>query len=298
MRRRIAIAPYCYIGPHVVFYVTFILLSLFGGAFISLNRWSIYQGRESFVGIKYYLRLFDPGFVRGQYFWKSLWVSLQFVIYYVPPLLAISLSLALLLHHCGTKVIRLIGQFCFLMPSAISVSVVAIMWRWVFGYEAGVVNYLFSLVSLPKAPWLSDLPWAWCAITAPTLWMACGWSMVLFLVGLQTIPAEQYEAAEVDGANGWQLFCHVTVPGLRPITTFIVITQIIGAFGLFAQPQLLTRGGPGNATTPVMMFLYGEAFNGQYPRVGSAVAMGFVTGMVVFSIVSCIYVVAGKKSET
>lgn len=298
MARKRSFAAYLYIGPHILFYVVFIVLSLFGGFFVSLNRWSIYRGREAFVGLKYYLRLFDTGFVRGQYFWDSLWVSLQFIMYYLPPLLVISLVLALLLHHCQQKAVRLVGQFCFLVPSAIAVSVVAVIWRWVFGYEVGVMNYVLSLVSLPRLPWLADLPWVWAAITTPTLWMGCGWSMVLFLVGLQTIPAEQYEAAKVDGANGWQQFRSITLPGLRPITVFIVITQVVGAFGLFAQPQLLTRGGPGNATTPIMMFLYGEAFNGEYPRVGSAVAMGFVTGLLVFSIVSCVYFIGGRKSDT
>jgi len=297
MKRKFSIVPYLYIGPHLVFYTIFILLPLLGGIFISLNRWSIYRGREDFVGLKYYIRLFDSEFVRGQYFWKSLWVTFQFVLYYLPPLLLISLGLALLLHHCKQKWIRLIGQFCYLLPSAIAVSVVAIIWRWIFGYEAGVLNYVLSLASVPRVPWLADLPWAWFAITMPTLWMGCGWSMVLFLVGLQTIPQQQYEAATIDGANAWQQFLNVTLPGLRPITVFIVITQIIGAFSLFAQPQLLTRGGPGNATTPVMMFLYGEAFNGQYPRVGSAVAMGFVMGLIVFSIVSSIYFIGSRRSE-
>ncbi len=295
MKQRLT--PYLYIAPHVVFFTAFILVPLAGGFYISMHRWSIEHGREAFVGLKYYTRLFDSDFTRGIFFWKSLWVSCQFILYFVPPLVVISLALALLLHHCKSKGLRMGAQFCILAPSAVAVSVTAVIWRWMLGYEAGVVNYLLEGIGIAKIPWMADIPWVWLSIVIPTLWMACGWSMVLFLVGLQTIPQQLYEAVEVDGANAFQKFIHITLPGLRPITVFIVITQIIGAFSLFAQPQLITKGGPGNATTPIMLYLYGEAFNGKYPRVGSSVAMALVAGMVVFSFVSAVYLLAGRRRD-
>src|SRR5690606_16500943 len=131
MKSRVSIAPYLYIAPHLLFFTGFILIPLFGGLLISLNRWSIYRGRETFVGLKYYLRLFDFDFTRTQYFWKSLWVTLQFIVYYLPVLLVLSLALALLLHHCSNKLVRACAQFSFLVPSAIAVSVVAVVWRWI-----------------------------------------------------------------------------------------------------------------------------------------------------------------------
>ncbi len=296
MKQRLT--PYLYIAPHVVFFTMFIIVPLFGGVYISMHRWSIEHGREAFVGLKYYTRLFDPeNFSRGIYFWKSLWVSCQFILYFVPPLLIISLLLALLLHHCKSKGLRMVAQFCILAPTAVAVSVSAVIWRWMLGYEAGVINYMLQFFGIAKIPWMADLPWAWFAIILPTLWMACGWSMVLFLVGLQTIPKQLYEAVQVDGANNLQQFFYITLPGLQPITMFILITQIIGAFSLFAQPQLLTAGGPGYATTPIMLYLYGEAFNGVYPRVGSSVAMALVAGMVVFSLVSTVYLLMGKRRD-
>ena len=112
-----------------------------------------------------------------------------------------------------------------------------------------------------------------------------------------SLPPAVYEAAKVDGAGPWKRFVYITLPGLKPITVFIVITTLIGAFGLFAQPQLLTGGGPGRSTTPVMLLLYGEAFNARYPRLGSSVAMGFVTGVIILSIVSLIYFSFGKDKD-
>jgi len=297
MSRKNNLSAYLYIIPHGFFYFVFIVIPLFMGFYMSLNRWSIFKGREAFVGLKYYLRLFDSEFVRGAHFWQSLLVTLKFVLYYVPVLILISLGLALLVHSCKNKVIRMVSQFSFLVPTAIAISVVAVIWRWIFGYNVGVLNYFLSCLHIDKKPWLVDLPWAWFAIILPTLWMACGWNMILFIVGLQRIPEALYEAAKVDGAGPWKRFIYITLPGLRPITVFIVITTLIGAFNLFAQPQLLTGGGPGRATTPVMLFLYGEAFNASYPRLGSSVAMGFVIGIIIFSMVSVIFCLFGNKKD-
>lgn len=297
MKKKINIAGSLYLLPYLALYFIFIVIPLFSGIYISLHRWSLSHGQEAFVGLKYYTRLFSGEFVRGPYFWNSLWVTLQFVLYFVPILIVISLALALLIYQCKNKVLRGIGQFSFLVPTAISVSVIAILWRVIFGYNSGILNYVLGFIGISPKPWLTDVPWAWCAIILPTLWMACGWNMILFIVGLQRIPDSLYEAARVDGANIWQSFRHITLPGLKPITIFIVITQIIGAFNLFAQPQLLTGGGPGTATTPVMLFLYGEAYAARYPRLGSAIAMGFTTGIIIIAIVLVIYLLFGRKSD-
>jgi multiple sugar transport system permease protein len=283
--------------PHVIFYFVFIVIPFILGIYISLNRWSIIKGKEAFVGLKYYTRLFDSEFVRGGQFWNSLWVTAQFVLYFTPFVVLISLGLALLVHSCRSKLMRAGSQFSFLVPTAISISVIAVLWRWILGSDIGILNFVLDSLGMAKRPWLVDLPWAWFAIILPTLWMACGWNMILFIVGIQRIPETLYEAAKVDGAGPWKQFMHITLPGLRPITIFIVITQLLGAFNLFAQPQLLTGGGPGRATTPVMLFLYGEAFNPSYPRLGAAVAMGLVTGVIIFAIVVVVYFSFSRKKD-
>ncbi|MBW2154976.1 MAG: sugar ABC transporter permease, partial [Deltaproteobacteria bacterium] len=243
---------YLYIIPHAIFYGGFIMVPLFLGFYMSLNRWSLFKGREGYVGLKYYRRLFVGDFIRGDHFWQALLVTVKFVVYFAPALVLISLGLALLIHSYKSKWLRACSQFSFLVPTAIAISVGAVIWRWILGYESGILNYALTWMSIEKKPWLTDLPWAWLAIILPTLWMACGWNMILFMVGLQRIPPTLYEAARVDGANAWNRFVYITLPGLRPVTIFIVITTLIGAFNLFAQPQLLTGGGPGRATTPVM----------------------------------------------
>ena len=139
---------YIYILPHFFFYFVFIIIPLFLGFFISLHRWSIFKGREEFVGLKYYLRLFDTDFIRGAHFWQSLLVTAKFVLYYAPILILISLGLALLVNSCKNKLVRAISQFSILVPTAIAISVVAVIWRWIFGYNVGLLALILGIIIL------------------------------------------------------------------------------------------------------------------------------------------------------
>ncbi|MCG0237726.1 MAG: sugar ABC transporter permease [Firmicutes bacterium] len=168
----------------------------------------------------------------------------------------------------------------FYAPTVLSVATVAIIWRWLLDTNAGLVNYYLRtyLGVGQNIPWLTDLPWAWIALVLMTVWWTMGGNLILFLAGLQDIPETLYEAARIDGANGWQLFRHITLPGLKPTLLFVTVMTTIASFNLFGQPYMTTGGGPNRATQTVIMLIRDEAFKAY--RMGSASAMAWVLGIV------------------
>lgn len=279
--RRRSITPYIYLAPHAVFFTTFVILPLFFGLYISLHKWGLYTTSHEFVGLKYYARLFDMDFIRTGYYWRSVWVTLQFVVFSVPPLVLLGLGLALLINSDDLKEWQQrLFRTVFLLPVAMAVTVIAVVWRWLLLYDSGLFNYLLGFLGVAKVPWLTEQPGAWVAIVVATVWWTVGWNMIILLVGLQGIPRSIYEAAVIDGASRVQTFLYVTLPNMKGVLTFVLVIQIIASFNLFAQPQLMTAGGPERTTLPVMMCIYGDAFGSIHPRVGSSCAMGFMTGAI------------------
>jgi multiple sugar transport system permease protein len=278
--------PYLYLAPHALFFATFVLAPLVLGLYVSLNQWSLFQGRVEFVGLEYYRRLFDGDLLRTQYYWESVRATLLWVVISVPLMVAAGLMLALmvnaqLLRERQRRLLRVM----ILLPVALSVTVVAVLWRWLLLYDTGYVNNALEATGLGRVYWLTEQPGAWGAILLAVLWASAGWNMVFFLVGLQGIPRQIYEAAIVDGARGWQIFRSITLPNLKGILAFVIVLQIVGSFNLFGIPQLLTDGGPERTTTPVMMHIYNEAFGSIYPRLGSSTAKGFMTGLIMLAFV-------------
>lgn len=285
-RSRRSWTPYLFLAPHALFFFAFVIAPLFLGLFISLHRWSLFKGRMDFVGFEYYRRLFDLQIVRTQYYWDSVKATLIYVVISVPVLVVIGLLLALMVNCAvfGEGQKRVLRSMT-LLPVALSVTVVAVLWRWLLFYENGFVNSLLAGVGIQKVYWLTEQPGAWAAIVLAVAWASSGWNMILFLVGLQGIGREIYEAATVDGARGWQTFWAITLPNLKGVLAFVLVLQIVGSFNLFGIPQLLTSGGPERSTTPVMMHIYNEAFSSINPRLGSSTAQGFLTGLIMLAFV-------------
>lgn len=159
----------------------------------------------------------------------------------------------------------------YFAPYALSVTVAAVLWRWIFE-QGGLINaYLSEWFGMSPIAWLSSMPWAWVAIVVCTVWWTIGFNTVIFLAALQEIPESLYEAASIDGANTSQQFFGITVPMLRPVLIFVITTTLLASANLFGQPYLMTAGGPSFQTEPVMMRIYNEAF--VQSRMGSAAAM-------------------------
>lgn len=275
--------PYLFILPHLIFFIGFAAFPFVSGLVISLFQYDMLRPEATrFLGLGNYAALFTPGTVQYPIFWNALINTIEFVLMSVPLLVIIPLGLALLLNQKlpGRNIFRAI----YFAPWVLSSAVVGLLGFWIFQSQGGLLNYYLKALGIPQARWLSTMPAAWIAILVTTVWWTSGFNMVILLAALQDIPASLYEAASIDGANAWQRFRHITLPSLRPVLVFIIITTIIASFNLFAQPLFMTNGGGpaqaggGGSTEPIMIRIYDEGFVRN--RMGSASAMAFVVALI------------------
>lgn len=280
---RFSLTPYLFILPHLVFFLIFIAYPFFNALYISSLEYDYLRPeRTRFVGLENYIALFTPGTVRFKEFWNALVNTLEFVLISVPPLVIIPLFLAVLLNTKtpGRNIFRAI----YFAPWVLSVSVVSLLWWWIFQSQGGLLNYYLADFGIKAPRWLSTMPWAWVSILIATIWWTMGFNMIIFLAALQDIPSELYEAGAIDGANTSQMFFNITIPLLRAVLIFIIVTTIIASFNLMGQPFFMTGGGPaqqqgGGATEPVMLRIYIEGFT-RYIQ-GSAAAMSVVVAAMI-----------------
>lgn len=269
--------PYLFLLPHAILFFVFIVYPVLYGLWISLHRWDPLQDSQPFVGLTFYAKLFDFSTPQAQQFWNSLLNTTFFVAISTPLLIGVALALALQLQRpiFGRALFRAI----FFMPGILSVSVMALLWRWMFENGGGLVNVLREeTLGLPSVPWLTTEWLAWTPIVVGTVWWTVGFNMTLYLAGLGNIPKALYEAAAIDGARPWQQFRFVTWPMLQPTTLFIGVTTILASFQLFGQSQLITNGGPTRTTQSVIHYITDEAFlNNQF---SGAAAMSIVFGLI------------------
>jgi len=220
----------------------------------------------TFVGLENYRTM-----LQDDLFWKSLGVTFYYTLVSVPLSLVLSFAIALLMN---VKV-RGIAWFrtLFYMPSIVPAVANAVLWVWVLNSEFGLLNVMLRWLGLPKVLWLQDPAWAMPSLILMSLW-AVGGAMVIYLAGLQGIPQHLYEAAEIDGANYWHRFRHVTIPMMSPVIFFNLVIGLIAALQTFTQGYLITRGGPQNATLFYGLLIYRSAF--QDFKMGYAAALSWV----------------------
>jgi multiple sugar transport system permease protein len=221
-----------------------------------------------FVGFRNYVQLFEDPL-----FWKALKNTLYFLLIGGPLSIAVSLSAALLLN---SKLVRFKGLFrtAYFAPVVTTLVAVAVVWRFVYHPRFGLLNYFLSFIGIPQIDWLGDANWAMPAIIVMAVWKNFGYNMIIFIAGLQNIPAELYEAASIDGAGKWQQFKAITIPMLAPTTLFISIITMIGYFQLFAEPYVMTQGGPLNSTLSIVLLMYQQGF--RWWNMGYSAALAFV----------------------
>lgn len=204
-------------------------------------------------------------------FWQAFKVTTVYALSSVPLHIVFGLTLALLLNN---KIIGLrYYRTAFYLPSVLSGVAVALLWRWIFSNEFGLINGFLDNLGINGPNWLGDEDWAIPSLVLMSLW-GVGASAIIYLAGLQGIPTDLYEAAEVDGANSWQRFWAVTIPMMTPVLFFELITGIISALQVFTQAYIMTNGGPNNATLFYLLYLYQNAF--QYFRMGYASTLAWV----------------------
>ncbi len=273
MARREALMFYLLISPWLVGFVSLVAGPVIASLVLSFTQWDL-ANPPTWVGPGNYITLFTA----DKLFFASLRVTGIWVLVGVPLRLVVSLIIALLLN----QQIRAMGFFrtVYYLPSVVSGVAVALLWVWVLQPQYGLLNELLRMLGLPTPSWLGSEEWALPAFIMMSLW-GTGATMVIFLAGLQGIPLELYEAADIDGAGVWRKFTNVTMPLITPVLLFNLITGIIASFQVFAQAFIMTNGGPNNATLFYVLYLYRVAF--QYSQMGYASAMAWILFIIVLA---------------
>lgn len=259
-------APYLFLLPMVILYGVFKIYPYLYSAWLSFtaNR----SGKQMFVGFDNYRRLFSD-----KLFWQALGNTAIILVVQVPLMLFLAILLAVAFNSVFLK-LRSMFRMGFFLPIVMGLVAYGILFKNMLDTNSGIVNYLLGLIHINPVPWLTNSAWAKVSIILAMTWHYTGQNAIIYLAQLQTIPTELYEAASVDGANGWWKFRSVTLPGLRPSILMTTVLSTIGTLQLFDEPYVLTNGGPNNATLTVGMYLYMQGF--KYFDFGYASAIGYV----------------------
>jgi multiple sugar transport system permease protein len=256
-----------------VLFTVFVLVPVVLGVWISLHTWDFTIPRKPWNGIGNYRDLFDSQSVVGPDFLRAMKATGIFTLFSVPLLVVIPLAVALLMNarFRGRNLFRAI----YFAPYVLGVAVIGVLWRYILDNNVGLLNHYLGFFGLPDdIAWTTSTPAAWVALVGVTVWWTLGFNAVIYLAGLQDIAPELYEAAKIDGANGWQRFRNVTLPGLRPVLMFVIVTTIIASANMFGQSYLITQGAPGNETRTGIMFIAETGLKNF--DMGAAAAMSFV----------------------
>ncbi|HJW07818.1 MAG TPA: sugar ABC transporter permease, partial [Rhodanobacter sp.] len=269
-----------FLAPALVVLGVFFLLPVLAALILSLTDYDLYALADlrnlRFVGLGNYWEL-----LHRPLFWSALGHTLYFVAVGVPLSMGASLGAALLLNSPLAAAKPLFRTALF-APVVTTVVAVAVIWRYLFNTRYGMANYVLGLIGIQPVDWLGDPHWAMPTIIAFAVWKNFGYNMIIFLAGLQAIPPELYEAARIDGASPWRQFRHITLPMLRPTMLMVGILTVSGYFQLFAEPYVMTEGGPLQSTVSVLYLMYDEGF--KWWNLGSASAVAFLLFLLMFAV--------------
>jgi len=273
-------AAWWFVAPALLVIAVFFFLPIVAALLISLTDFDIYALADlanlRFVGFGNYLKL-----LQNPLFWQALGNTLYFVAVGVPLSIGASLGAALLLHSRLAR-FKPFFRTALFAPVVTTLVAVAVIWRYMFNTRYGLLNYALGGLGIDPIDWLGDPHWAMPAIILFAVWKNFGYNMIIFLAGLQSIPEELYEAARIDGASVWRQFASVTLPMLSPVVMLVGILTIAGYFQLFAEPYVMTQGGPLQSTVSVLYFMYEEGF--KWWNLGSASAVAFILFLLIFAV--------------
>jgi multiple sugar transport system permease protein len=265
-------AGWWFTAPAMALIGVFFFLPVIGGLLLSFTDFDVYAigdpATARWVGLTNYSQVLTTPL-----FWQALGNTLLLVLAGGPLSVLTSLAAALAV---SARRVRAPGLFrsIFFIPVVTTLVAVAIVWRYLYHPHYGLVNWALAALHLPTVDWLGDPHWAMPAIILMTVWKNFGYNMLIFIAGLHTIPEDLYEAARLDGADAWARFVHITLPGLAPTFLFVGVTTMLGQFQVFAEPYVMTQGGPLKATTTLVMLMYEQGF--RWWRLGLAAAIAFL----------------------
>jgi multiple sugar transport system permease protein len=275
---KVSRAGWLFVAPSLAAIGIFFVVPVAAALAMSFTDFDIYALADlrnlRFVGLQNYARL-----LATPLFWQALGNTFFFVLVGVPLSIAASLATALLLN---SQLARFKGLFrtALFAPVVTTLVAVAVVWRYLLHTRYGLLNHALSAVGIAPVDWLGDPFWAMPAIVLMSVWKNFGYNMIILLAGLQAIPKDLYEAAGLEGASTWQQLRHITLPSLMPTLTMVAILTMAGHFQLFAEPYVMTQGGPAQRTVTVLYFMYDEGF--KWWSLGSASAVAFVLFVFMF----------------
>jgi multiple sugar transport system permease protein len=286
-------AAWLLVAPSLLVITVFFFLPVIAALAMSLTDFDLYALANiknlRFVGFHNYVEL-----MHTPLFWKALGNTLFFVIAGVPLSIAASLGAALLLNS-KLAWFKPLFRTAFFAPVVTSMVAVAVIWRYLYHTRYGFINYALDAIGVAPGDWLGDPRLAMPAIIFFAVWKNFGYNMIIFLAGLQSIPADLYEAAELDGAGSWALLRHITLPALAPTMFMVSVLTMAGYFQLFAEPYVMTQGGPLQSTVSVLYLMYEQGF--KWWNLGSATAVAFVLFVLMFGVTLLQMRVAGRGLE-
>lgn len=267
--------PYMLVSPYLLHFSVFVAFPVVFSVVLTFHSWNIISPMK-YVGFANYRHL-----IHDRLFWQAVWNTVRFLIVHIPLQILVALTLAELLNRTvrGAAFFRA----AFFLPVIVSGVVVTILWQQLLSYNSGILNRLLTTVGMARVAWLDDPTVAMYSIAVMATWKNVGLYIILFLVGLQSVPVQLYEAADLEGATNWQKFRYITLPMINPTIFTVVVLSTIGGFSLFVEPYIMTEGGPMNTTLSAVMYIYRQAF--QYYHMGYSATLGFCFALIILFVV-------------
>lgn len=276
-RRRDGPAALAFLTPSIILFLVFILAPTLGVLILSFYDWNLLSN-GTFVGWANFAHLFHDHRLLGVY-GSTTYMALVILAVNV----VLGLLLAVLLETRMPRWLRGLFRLSFLFPFVVSAAAVALIWRFLLNKDLGLVNYLLGLVHVQRIDWLGSSAFAPVSVIVVNSWKTIGFSILVYVAGLQSIPNALREAAVVDGANAWTRFWRITFPLLSPTIFFLVVINTINSFQIFAEPQVLTQGGPGDSSRTIVEYLYDTAFGDFNLGYASAIGLTFTLVLIVLT---------------
>jgi len=274
LHREEAVYGWLFVAPHLLGLLVFTIGAILASGYLSLTRWDLF-GAPQWVGLGNYRKLLDD-----EIFWKCLRNTVYYTGFRVPLSIALSMCAALLMN---LKIRGILWWRVVYFAPAVSSSVaIALVWRWIYSKDFGILNAFLAHLNVPPLNWLGTEALAMPAVIVMSVWWSMGTSMVIYLAALQGVPEQLYEAAELDGAGIWGKFRHVTLPMITPTTFFLLVLGTIGSLQIFDIFYVMTQGGPNFATTSLVMYLFQNAF--EYFEMGYASAIAWVLFFIILGL--------------
>ncbi|MDX8045192.1 sugar ABC transporter permease [Gracilibacillus sp. S3-1-1] len=293
MKEQSKFAPLFFVGPHIILFLVFILIPSIYGIYASFTKWNL-VGNPEWVGLDNYKTILtnsDSTFYSQ--FFNGMQNTFIFVGLSVPLMIVIPLLIAVAMEHKEVKFTSLFQTLIYI-PGLVSISAAALIWSLIFNAQLGVVNNLFG----SEVVWSTTQPYAWLIIIIITIWAGIGGNMIIYRAGINGVSKDLYEAAEIDGAGPIRKFFNVTLPAIKFPLIYTMVMTTAGAFNVFAQPLMMTEGGPRQSTTVLMMYIRDLAFSHGESIAGMASAMAVLLGIVILIISAIQYYIMNRNATT